>query len=102
MYESDADVQTIREAERIVYRAKWRVCEERAAAKLAQTTSLRWTRLFPQSPVIQVVAIDGVVVGQVRHNGNRWLASGAGMRGPVANCDTFQAALLALACEATR
>ena len=102
MDHSDAEIQVIREAERTVHREKWRICEERAAGDLAHTTSLRWTRLFPQSPVIQVVAIDGVVVGQVRHNGNRWLANGAGGRGPVADCDTFRAALVALVCEATR
>ena len=56
MDHSDAEIQVIREAERTVHREKWRICEERAAGDLAHTTSLRWTRLFPQSPVIQVVA----------------------------------------------
>jgi hypothetical protein len=56
-------LEVIRDAERIVYREKWRICEDRAAEQLADTSSLRWTRLFPESPVIQVVAIDGVVVG---------------------------------------
>jgi len=87
-------------AERVVYREKWRICEERAAEQLAATSSLRWTRLFPESPAIQVVAIDGVVVGRVRHSGGRWIATGNGQLGPVADCDTFRAALLALACEA--
>ena len=94
------DVEVIREAERIVHREKWRVSEERAARRLAQTASLQWTRLFPESPVIMVVAVDGVVVGQVRRNGSRWIATGTGQRDPVADCDTFQAAVLALASEA--
>jgi hypothetical protein len=94
------DIEVIRDAERIVCREKWRICEERAAERLADTSSLRWTRLFPESPVIQVVAIDGVVVGRVRRNGGRWIATGIGQRGPVADCDTFRAALLGLACEA--
>jgi hypothetical protein len=55
--------------------------------------------LFPESAVIQVVAIHGVVVGRVRHNSGRWIATGTGQRAPVADCDTFRAALLALACE---
>jgi hypothetical protein len=52
--------------------------------------------------VVQVVAIDGIVVGHVRRNGSWWIATGRGQRGPVADCDTFRAALLALACEAQR
>ena len=96
------DVEVIKDAERIVYREKWRIHEERAAGQLAGTTSLRWTRLFPETPVIRVVAIDGVVVGQVRRNGGRWIATGVGQRGPVTDCDTFRAAVLALACEAQR
>jgi len=94
------DVELIGDAERIVYREKWRVCEERAAQRLAQTSSLKWTRLFPENPVIMVVAVDGVVVGQVRRNSNRWIATGTGQRGPVADCSTFRAAALVLALEA--
>jgi hypothetical protein len=93
-------LEAIRDAERIVCREKWRICEERAAEQLADTSSLKWTRLFPESPAIQIVAIDGVVVGRLRHNGSRWIATGTGQRGPVADCDSFRAALLALACEA--
>jgi hypothetical protein len=90
----DSDV--IRDAQRIVCREKWRICEERVAS----TTSLRWTRLLPESPVIQIVAIDGMVVGRIRHSGGRWIATGNGKPGPVADCDTFRAAVLALACAA--
>lgn len=97
---SSPDVEVVRDAERTLYREKWRVCEERAAARLAPTSSVQWTRLFPESPVIQVVAVDGIVVGRVRHNGSRWVATGAGQRGPVADCDTFRAAVVALVCEA--
>lgn len=96
------DVEVIKNAERIVYREKWRICEERAAEQLSGTSSLRWTRLFPESAVIRVVAIDGVVVGRVRRNGGRWIATGVGQRGQVADCGTFRAAVLALACEAQR
>jgi hypothetical protein len=94
------EIDVVKDAERIVYREKWRVCEERAAEQLAGTASLNWTRLFPNSEVIQVVAVDGTVVGHVRRNGMRWIATGIGQRGPVADCGTFRAALLALACEA--
>jgi hypothetical protein len=94
------DVDAIRDAERIVYRAKWRICEERASERLADTLSLKWTRLFPESPAIQVVAIDGMVVGQVRYTGGRWIATVNGQPGPVADCETFGLALVALACEA--
>jgi hypothetical protein len=95
------DIEAIKDAERVVYREKWRICEERAASRLAGTSSLKWTRLFPDSPVIQVVAVDGVVVGSVRHNGRRWIVIGTGQHGPVADCGTFRDALVTLACEAT-
>jgi len=94
------DIEVVKDAERIVYREKWRICEERAAQRLAQSPSLTWTRLFPDSPVIYVVAVDGVVVGQVRRNSSRWIATGTGQRGPVADCGTLHAAILALVTEA--
>jgi hypothetical protein len=76
------DNEVIEHAERIVYREEWRICEERAAERLAHTSSLKWTRLFPESPAIQVVAIDGVVLGQVWHNGRWWIATEKGLAGP--------------------
>jgi hypothetical protein len=93
------DLEVINDAERIVYREKWRICEQRAAEQLAGTSSLRWTRLFPESAVIRVVALDGVVVGRIRRNADRWIAIGTEQRGVVADCGTFRAAVLALACE---
>lgn len=93
------DVEVVNDAERILYREKFRICEERAARRLARTSSVKWTRLFPDSPVIRVVAVDGVVVGRVRRNGSRWIATGTGQRGPVADCGTFRAAVRALASE---
>ncbi len=95
-----ADIEVVRDAERILYREKWRVYEDRAAQRLAQTSSLAWTRLFPDSPVIQVVAVDGVVVGRVRRHDSRWIASGIGQRGPIADCTAFRAAVRAVASEA--
>jgi hypothetical protein len=94
------DIGIIKDAERIVCRAKWRICEERAAEQLADTSGLRWTRMFQESPVIQVVAIDGMVIGCVWNNGRQWIATETGLQSSVAECDTFRAALLALACEA--
>jgi hypothetical protein len=93
------DVEAVKDAERILYREKWRVCEEHAALRLAQTPSLSWTRLFPDSPVIHVVAVDGVMVGRVRRHRSRWIASRSGQRGAVADCDTLYAAIEALASE---
>jgi hypothetical protein len=93
------DLDVIKDAERVIYREKWRICEERAARQLANTTSLRWTPLFPDNAVIHVVALDGVIIGRIRRDRGRWIATGTGQRGLVADCDTFRAALLALACE---
>jgi hypothetical protein len=53
----------------------------------------------PREPVAPG-RVDGVVLGHVWHNGRRWIATAKGLPGPVADCDTFRAALLALACEA--
>jgi len=94
------DIDVIKSAERIVYQEKWRICEERAAAQLATTSSVRWARLFPESTVIRVVAIEGVVIGQVRRHRGRWIATGAGRRGQVTDCGTFQTAVWALVCGA--
>jgi hypothetical protein len=96
------DVEVIKSAERIVYQQKWCICQERAAAELAATSSVRWTRLFPESTVIRVVALDGVVIGRARRHGDRWIATGVERRGQVADCGTFRAAVLALVCEAQR
>jgi hypothetical protein len=93
------DIEVVKDAERVLYQEKWRICEECAAQRLAQSSSLKWTRLFPNSPVICVVAVDGIVVGQIRRDGRRWIATGTGQRGPVADCGTLHAALLALAAE---
>jgi hypothetical protein len=71
-----SDIKVIQDAERILYREKWRFCEERAAKLLAGTSSVTWTRLFPESAVIRVLAINGVVVGTVRHSAGRWIATG--------------------------
>jgi hypothetical protein len=90
----------IRSAERIIYWQKWRICQERAAAHLAGTTSLHWTPLFPDSTVIQVVAMDGLVMGQVRQDGHRRVATNVGRRPHVAGYDTFPASVLALGRDA--
>lgn len=94
------DIEVVKDAERILYREKWRICEELAAQRLENASSVAFTRLFPDSPVIQVVAVDGVVVGEVRRNGSRWIATGTGRRGPVADCSTLHAAIVALVSEA--
>ena len=90
------DVEVVKDAERILYREKWRICEERAAEQLAGTRALKWIRLFPESTVVWVVALDGVVIGRLRRDAGRWIATGMGKRGPVADRGTFRAALRAL------
>jgi hypothetical protein len=87
------DIEVVRDAERILDREKWRVYEERAAQRLAETSSLAWTRLFPDSPVIHVVAVNGVVVGRVRRQGSRWIATEIGQRAPTADCGALRAAV---------
>lgn len=95
------DLEVIKNAERVIYREKWRICG-RAAQQSADTQSLSWTRLSPQSAVIRVVAMNGGVVGRIRRDGGRWIATGPGQRGSGRRCGTFRAALLSLACQAQR
>lgn len=82
------------EAERIVYRAKWRLRETEAAERLVHTHGVVSTPLFPPSPVIQIVAFEGHVIGRVRREGGRWIA--ARDSAPIARCDRFEAAVQAL------
>jgi hypothetical protein len=95
-----ADAGVIRNAERIIHCEKWRICQERAAARLAGTTSLHWTPLFPDSTVIQVVTMDGLVMGQVRQDGHRWIATSVGRRPHVAATTPLPASVLALGHDA--
>jgi hypothetical protein len=87
----------VRTAERIVYVEKWRWYEEQAAARLRGTRSVRWTRLFPSSPVIVVVAVDGAVIGRVRRSGTRWMVVPSGCARPIASRRTRRGAIAHLA-----
>ena len=78
----DAVPRVLREAERIVIVEKWRAMAEQAAERLSRTSGLRTTRLFPETKVIQVVALDGQVIGRVRRYQRRWVAVNADRCGP--------------------
>jgi hypothetical protein len=92
--------EVVRAAERIVYAEKWRACEEQAAIRLSGTRSVCWTRLFPNSPVIVVVAVHGVVIGHVRRSGKHWLAVLPDHARPVATRRTRRGAIAELAWRA--
>jgi len=67
------------EADRTVFAAHWRIREEDAVARLAGHPGLAWTRLYPRSRVIQIVAWNGHYLGRVRlarHHepADRWTA----------------------------
>ena len=87
----------VRAAESIVYAEKWRVYDEQAATQLSGTRSVRWTRLFPNSPVIVVVAVDGVVVGRVRRSAKHWVVVRPDHSWPVATRRTRRGAIAELA-----
>lgn len=99
---STALPDVVQAAERIVYAERWRVYEEQAAARLRGTRSVSWTRLFPDSPVIIVVAVGGSVVGHVRRNGTRWVVVSPGRSWPIASRRTRYGAIAALARRARR
>lgn len=92
----------IARAERIVYLEKWRVCEQRATQRLWSTRGVAWTPLFDHSPVIRIVAIDGIVIGRIRFHDHRWIAVGKHGDGPVLVRRRFSSALRALAHAARR
>lgn len=92
----------VRAAESIVYAERWRVYEEQAAARLSETRRVRWTRLFPNSPVVVVVAVDGVVVGRVRRSGKHWVVVLLDHTGPAATRRTRRGAITELVRRAPR
>jgi len=68
-------LEAVREAERIVWAAGWRLQEEAVLGRLAGTAGLVRARLEPRSEVIQLVAFDGEHLGHVRREtgpGQQW------------------------------
>jgi hypothetical protein len=61
-------IAVIQQAERIIYRAGWRLLEEAALERLARTRGLCWAPLEPQSEVIQLVTYDGEHIGHIRRD----------------------------------
>jgi hypothetical protein len=75
----DDAITVIAHAERIIYRAGWRLLEETALAGLADSRGLRRVPLEPRSEVIQLVTFDGEHLGHVRRDrslgpGENWIA----------------------------
>jgi hypothetical protein len=63
----DDDATTVvRLAERIVFRASWRLREQAALHRLSSTHGLCREPLEPRSDVIQLVAFDGEHLGHIR------------------------------------
>jgi hypothetical protein len=61
-------IAVIQQAERIIYRAGWRLLEEAALEGLARTRGLCWAPLEPRSEVIQLVTYDGEHIGHIRRD----------------------------------
>lgn len=75
----DDAITVILQAERIIYRAGWRLLEETALTGLAGTRGLRRAPLEPRSDVIQLVTFDGEHLGHIRRDrapgpGENWIA----------------------------
>ena len=95
-------LEVIREAERTVYRAQWRIWEELAVEHLACTSGLARAGLVPGSDVIQVVTWDGEYLGHVRRDrqcplSECWVAVLKRHARPCGRYDSAQAAAAALA-----
>jgi hypothetical protein len=72
-------LQVIREAERIVWAAGWRLQEQVVLEGLAGIRGLACARLEPRSAGIQLVTYDGEHLGHIRRDGpagleERWVA----------------------------
>jgi hypothetical protein len=65
----DDAIEVVREAERNLYHAQWRVWEELALEQLACSRGLARAPLVPGSDAIQLVAYDGEHLGHVRRDG---------------------------------
>jgi hypothetical protein len=59
-------VAVVLQAERIIYRAGWRLLEEAALKGLSRTRGLRRAPLEPRSEVIQLVTYNGEHIGHIR------------------------------------
>jgi len=99
----DDAIDVIREAERTVYRAQWRIWEEVALGHLAGTLGLARAPLVPGSDVIQLVTWDGEHLGHVRRDGQRpsgecWVAVAVREARPCGRYRTAEAAARGLAC----
>jgi hypothetical protein len=95
--------EVIRDAERTVYHAQWRIWEELVLEKLAWTAGLARAPLVPGSPVIQLVTCDGEYLGHVRRDtaqpgpGESWVAVIAWQAQPCGRYDSAEAAARGLA-----
>jgi hypothetical protein len=67
----DAAMEVVREAERTLYHAQWRIWEELALARLAQAPGLECAPLVPDSDVIYLVTCNGEYLGHVRRDSRR-------------------------------
>ncbi|MDA8320785.1 MAG: hypothetical protein M0030_13410 [Actinomycetota bacterium] len=99
----DEDAITlIQQAERIIYRASWRLLEEAALQGLARTRGLCWAPLEPRSDVIQLVTYDGGHIGHIRRDtaagpGQTWVAVQKALGRAVGSYPSAQEAAEALA-----
>lgn len=100
--DDDDALEAIRQAQRIVWAAGWRMQEEDVLRELAGTQGLACARLEPRSDAIQLVAYDGEHLGHVRREGpygpgERWVAVVKQTAQQIGIYDNARAAAAALA-----
>jgi len=100
--DDDDALEVIREAERTVYHAQWRIWEELILEHLACTRGLARAPLVPGSDVIQLVTWDGEHLGHVRRDGQCppgecWVAMLKGQARPCGRYSNARAAAATLA-----
>ena len=98
----DDAIEVVREAERNLYHAQWRIWEELALGQLARTRCLARAPLLPGSEAIQLVTFDGEHIGHVRRDitqpaGECWVAVLKRQARPCGRYGSAQAAAAALA-----
>ncbi|WP_044370451.1 hypothetical protein [Streptomyces noursei] len=96
-----AATAAVREAQCLIINAKWHLRQEQALARLAAHHGLACAPLFPEHPVIQVVAFNGRPLGRARlHHTDtteRWIATIAPTAHQIGAYRSLRAAARALA-----
>ncbi|WP_252396534.1 hypothetical protein [Streptantibioticus parmotrematis] len=97
----DAAAAIVRVAQCTIVNAKWHLCQEWAIARLAKHRGLACVALFPDHPVVQLIAYNGQLLGRARWHRTgttaRWIATQEPIAHEIGNYRSLHGAARALA-----